>query len=255
MEVVLEKHELRTLEKIAENRKKRAEMTGEEGFNPYEALFETKSGEYYIARLLNMPHLEEESDFMKHCVGTSSSYINKMNKGDIEILSFRDKEGNPLVTIEYNLKTGDIEQIKKESDKYLNFDDPYYEEFIQSLERMQETSTNYDSPESTESTKRKIRKVNTSELGNLNLDKNFIATGRGNISIYDFDKENDFILKMGEIGDEISDELFTDLMNKKNGMDYEVGEIAKNPEDITENTKYFDGDLDESHIDILKNII
>lgn len=84
IEKLFELHEMKTLQKIAELRRKRAEITekGEGGFNPYENLFETRDGEYYLARLLNMPHLEEESEYMDHCVGTSTSYVNKMKRGD-----------------------------------------------------------------------------------------------------------------------------------------------------------------------------
>ncbi len=131
---LFEVHEEKTLIKIAEIRKRKAEQTGE-GFNPWENFFTTKSGKYYVARLLNMPHLEEESEYMDHCVGTSTSYINQMKRGEIEILSFRnvptiDRKNNrlnnddgPIMTIEYNFRTGVIEQMKKHSDEYLTSDD------------------------------------------------------------------------------------------------------------------------------------
>ena len=76
IEKLFELHEMKTLQKIAELRKKRAEMNGGEMYNPYENLFETSNGKYYMARLLNMPHLEDESVYMDHCVGTSTSYVN-----------------------------------------------------------------------------------------------------------------------------------------------------------------------------------
>ena len=116
-------HQEKTLIKIAEIRKKRAEVKGGEAFNPYENLFTTQSGNYYIARLLNMPHLEEESEYMDNCVGTSDSYVNRIKRGEIEILSFRNVpkvnpktgklEGDvPIITIEYDLKTKEIRQMK-----------------------------------------------------------------------------------------------------------------------------------------------
>ena len=77
---LLEIHEAKTLEKIAEKRKQRTEMGDTEEFNPWENLFTTKSGNYYVARLLNMPHLEKESEYMNHCVGTSDSYLNTYQK-------------------------------------------------------------------------------------------------------------------------------------------------------------------------------
>lgn len=82
-------HQQKQLMLIAERRKRRAEQTHDDAYKPYEALFTTSSQKYYMARLLNMPHLEEESDYIRHCVGNSDSYINKMKKGQIEILSFR----------------------------------------------------------------------------------------------------------------------------------------------------------------------
>jgi hypothetical protein len=104
---LFEIHEMKTLQRIAEIRKKRSEMTHEEGLNPYEALFETPSGKYYLSRLLNMPHLEQESGYMKHCVGTSDSYINKIKRGDVEIFSLRStSDHKPNVTIEYDTKSG-----------------------------------------------------------------------------------------------------------------------------------------------------
>ena len=72
---LFETHQTKTLQKIAEVRKARAEMTGNEKFNPYEALFETKSGKYYMARLFNMPHLQEESEYMNHCIVSARAIL------------------------------------------------------------------------------------------------------------------------------------------------------------------------------------
>jgi len=221
----------------------------------YENLFETESGNYHLSVLRSKNHLEEESEQMNHCVGTSDSYINKINKGEIEILSFRNKEGEPIITIEYNLKNGNIEQIKKESDEYLDFNDPYYKEFVESLQKMQETFVydyDYDTGELIEKKKRKINKVNASELGNLKLEKDHLATGRGNISTKDFDPEIDFILKTGKIT-ETPDEKLVEIINKIEGTNYKTEEIARTPEEITEDTRYYTGSLDERYVDLLNN--
>ncbi len=258
IDVVLRRHEERTLEKIAENRKKRAEITGDEYFNPYEALLPSKSGEYYISRLLNMPHLEEESNFMKHCVGTSNSYVNKIKRGDVEILSFRrtpeiNKESGklekdePIITIEYDIKKNIIKQIKKADDGYITLKDPYLEDFIYILKDLKKTKN--DNGE-----ERKISKINNSELSGIIIPDDFILTDRGVVYTDEFQK-NDFILKIGKITSSISDEKFTEVMNKKNGTSFEVGEIARLSSEINENTRYFEGSLDESHIDILRNKI
>jgi hypothetical protein len=142
MEKLFELHEMKTLQKIAELRRKRAEITasGGEGLNPYENLFETNDGKYYLARLLNMPHLEQESEYMDHCVGTSTSYVNKMKRGEVEILSFRDKEtDNPLVTIEYDCKSHRLLQIKAMSDRIPTLADPYAADLIEAIEKLGDT--------------------------------------------------------------------------------------------------------------------
>lgn len=137
---LFEMHEMKTLQKIAELRRQRAEMTGNEEFNPYEALFETSSGNYYLARLLNMPHLELESGYMKHCVGTSTSYINKMRQGKVEIFSLRSKTTNlPVVTIEYDCKSHKLLKIKAQSDRIPSLSDDFAEDLIEAIEMLSGT--------------------------------------------------------------------------------------------------------------------
>ncbi len=253
---LFELHQQNTLLKIAEMRKKRAEQNGE-GFNPWEALYETDSGKYYMARLLNMPHLEEESEFMNHCVGTSDSYINKIKKGNIEILSFRNKseinsksgklEGDsPLITIEYNPKTGRIEQIKKADDEYLSYDDPFYQDFVEALQKLQET-------EMDDGKKRRINGINTSELKNIQVATDYVATGRGEIPTGDFDFEKDFVLKAGEFTTATSDEKLTQIINKQEGKNYAVGEVARTVDEITEETRCYIGDLTDKDYKLLNN--
>lgn len=142
MEKLFELHEMKTLQKIAELRRKRAEITdrGEGESNPYENLFETTSGKYYLVRLLNMPHLEEESIYMHHCVGTSTSYVNRMKRGEVEILSFRDTAtNNPLVTIEYDCKKHRLLQVKAVSDRIPTLADDFAPDLIEALERIGDT--------------------------------------------------------------------------------------------------------------------
>ena len=137
---LFEMHEMKTLQKISELRKKRAEMSGNETYNPYENLFETANGEYYMARLLNMPHLEQESEYMDHCVGTSTSYVNKIKRGEVEILSFRDTEThNPVVTIEYDLKAKRLLQVKSESDDIPTLADEYASDLLEAFDTLSKT--------------------------------------------------------------------------------------------------------------------
>jgi len=137
-----ELHEVKTLQKIAELRRKRAEMTGKEDSNPYEALFETASGNYYMARLLNMPHLQAESEYMHHCVGTSSSYVNKMKKGEVEILSFRKKGADePVATLEYDLKRKRLLQVSTKGDDSPTAFDKFTPDLLEAIEKLPATAT------------------------------------------------------------------------------------------------------------------
>ena len=202
---LLEVHEEKTLQKIAEIRKRKAEQTGDEEFNPYEALFKTISGEYYLARLLNMPHLEEESDYMRHCVGTSDSYISQMKRGEIEILSLR-RQGKldrktgkiekdvPVMTIEFNPKTGVIEQMKKADNECLKPADPFYADVIDALRQLRETTTDTGKT-------RRVKQIAASELENLSAVKpGHLLTDVGELSWSNFvPSEERLILKIGEI--------------------------------------------------------
>ena len=235
---LLEIHEQKTIEKIAEMRKRKAEQTGNEGINPYEALFQTISGKYYMARLLNMPHLEEESQYMDHCVGTSDSYINKMKRGDVEILSFRDTENHePIITIEYNVRTKTIEQIKKAHDKYLNQADPYYADFIESLKRLKETE--HDQGE-----KRDFKEISQSELQNINVADYCLLTENGEVSFKDFDPEaNIFVLKMGkmDITEQTPKNDAAKIFRIVTRVEVEPNQISTNANEVNENTVAYIG--------------
>jgi hypothetical protein len=245
---LLEVHEEKTLMKIAEMRKRKAEETGE-GFNPYEALYMTESGKYYVARLLNMPHLEEESTYMNHCVGTSDSYVNRLKKGEIEILSFRnvptiDKEGNrlnsddtPILTIEYNLKTKTIEQMKKHSDDYLSSDDLYYHDVIDALKQLRTTAT--DTGEL-----RNFKKISESELGNIAVDDYHLLTEQGETSIDDFDPESGiFVLKTGrmDITPDIPKEKAARILAIVEQIKCAPKEIAYTHDEVNVHTKAYIG--------------
>lgn len=137
MEKLFEIHQVKTLQKIAELRKKRSEMTDSHDSNPYENLVETDNGKFYLARLLNMPHLEEESEYMDHCVGTSTSYISKIKNGEVEIFSFRDKETDkPLVTIEYDTHSHELLQVKGVSDRIPKLSDSFSLDLLNALEKL-----------------------------------------------------------------------------------------------------------------------
>lgn len=247
---LFEVHEQKTLQKIAEIRKSRAEMNGDEQFNPYEALFSTKSGNYYVARLLNMPHLEEESGYMNHCVGTSDSYVNRMKKGDVEILSFRHipktdpnthqlEIDKPVITIEYNLKTKTIEQMKKYGDEFLQPDDPFFDDVIDALKKLRSTET--DTGEL-----RNFRKISESELGAISVSDFHVLTENGEVNFRDFNPEGgEFILKIGSmpIDMETSKNDAVKIIQIVEGIKVEEDQIAQTQEELSANTKLYFGQL------------
>lgn len=254
---LFEIHEEKTIQKIAEIRKNRAEISGDEESNPYEALFETDSDNYYMARLLNMPHLEQESDYMKHCVGTSNSYINQIKNGDIEILSFRKMpqvaedgrkiEGDrPVITIEYNLRTKTIEQMKKANDDYLSKDDPYYNDVIDALKKLRHTKTDMDKT-------RDFTKIASSELENFKVSPYHLLTENGEISFKDYDPDSDiFVLKIGEmeIIPDMPKEDAVKIIRIVENIKVSEDEIARTKEELNENSKVYIGPLFEG---IFKN--
>lgn len=61
---------------------------------------------------LNPSDLKTEGELMGNCVGTNSSYGNRLRRGDIAILSLRDSKNQPHVTIEVDKYTGVTGQIQ-----------------------------------------------------------------------------------------------------------------------------------------------
>ncbi len=248
---LFEVHEEKTLQKIAEIRKQRALITGKESLNPYENLFETKSGKYYVARLLNMPHLEEESEYMKHCIGTSDSYINRIKRGEVEILSFRQvpkinpktqklEQDIPIITIEYNLKTKVIEQIKKSNNEYISTNDPFFSDVVDALSKLRGTKT--DTGEL-----RDFKKIAPSELENILVKDYHVLTERGEVAISEFNPD-DFVLKIGTIEDvdKVSNLDAVKVIQATSGLKILPEQIARNLAQININTKMYLGKLEPS---------
>jgi len=226
-------------------------------FNPMESVLQTNSGGYYLAKLLNAEHCEQEGEDMNHCIGDDAQpHKKRVEKGRIEAFSFRTSpkfnnktqkmEGDiPLITIEYSPKTGRIEQIKKANDEYLSYDDEYYQDFVEALQKLKETEM--DNGE-----KRKITSINTSELRDIPVKDDHVATGRGEIPNSDF-ADDDFVLKTGIFTEVTSDEKLTKIINKREGASYEVGQVARTVEEITEKTRYYVGDLKKGDEGVLNN--
>lgn len=228
---LLEVHEIKTLEKIAELRKQRTESDG-----PYETLANSASGEYRLVRLLNMAHLQEESQFMRHCVGTSDSYINKIKRGEVEILSIRStKNGRPILTLEYNLRTNVIEQMKKAGDKYLSKADAYFQDVIELLAELR--GTNMDNGKL-----RNFKHISDSELRHFPVKPHHVLTPEGEVHFRNFNPNSDtFILRVGEmkITDRMSKEDITKIVRILTGKDYAPAEIARGSREISAATRVY----------------
>jgi hypothetical protein len=245
---LMEIHQGKTLQRIAEARKKRAEIGDKESFNPWENLFTTKTGDYYVAKLLNMPHLEAESGYMRHCVGTSGSYINQIKRGDIEILSFRNVpkinqrtkrlEGDtPIITIEYNLRTKTIEQIKKQNDEYLSSNDLYYKDVIDALKQLRTTKT--DSGQL-----RKFVKIAPSELKEIKVGDYNVLTDNGEVSYRNFNPDGGtFVIKAGKmpINEGTSRKDAVKIVRIIKGLNFKPEEIAITREQVTARTRIYIG--------------
>jgi hypothetical protein len=244
---LFEVHEEKTVQRIAEKRKRLADIKGNESLNPYEALFTTTSGNYYMARLLNMPHLKEESAYMDHCVGRSESYINKIKKGEIEILSFRTVpkinhetnklEGDrPLMTIEYDLKNKTIKQMKGPGDSYLSKNNKYYEDMVDALRRLRTTETDTGKLH-------EFVKISPSELTKIVVSENHVLTDRGEISINDIrPEENPLVIKFGRLV-KVSNEDAVKVLRLANNITCSPDEVAQTPEEVNDKTKIYVGPL------------
>ncbi|MCD5390121.1 MAG: PcfJ domain-containing protein [Candidatus Pacebacteria bacterium] len=249
---LFEIHEQKTIMKIAEMKKARAEIDNDESFNPFEALSQSKSGKYYIARLLNMPHLEEESEYMNHCVGTSDSYINKIKRNQIDILSIRNvpkinpetnklENDTPLITIEYNRKTGLIEQMKKNNDEYLSSNDPYYEDTLELLGNLHQNeidpTRNYP-----------ISGINESETKNIHVPEKHILLNTGLVALEDYDPDStseSFIIKCEspKISMETSIEEF-DIYAKIPGITIQIDDLETAKKFLNGSISEIKGNLD-----------
>lgn len=235
---LFEIHQVKTLQKIAELRRRRAEMTGDETFNPYENLFETTSGHFYLARLLNMPHLEQESEYMDHCVGTSTSYVSKIKRGEVEIFSFRDKNTDtPVVTIEYDVKRGRLLQVKGLRDKIPTLEDSFSLDLLDALEKLSTSINDQGEPRAVRGTlvedMKKLLSLKTKTERKEDLSRDEL------LFLYEVDTEIVFF----DIG---RDPLLDSLLSKRNPKDdYRVlcdcppQHIAKDFMDINEQTIVF----------------
>ena len=242
IEKLFELHEVKTIQKVAELRRKKAEQTGNEKLNPYENLFETSSGKFYLARLLNMPHLEEESTYLGHCVGTNNSYINKMKRGDVEIFSFRDKAtDDPIITIEYDSNNHSLLQVKGERDRIPTLADEFAPDLIETIELL-ESSVNDNNEK---------RVVESEEARDL---KKLLAIKQKTLEHQELTRDElIFLYEVDELikgFDSAPEPLIAELRKSRNAdedmlvvFECTQYQIAHDMDSITEHTKVYVGDL------------
>ncbi|MCX6735877.1 MAG: PcfJ domain-containing protein [Candidatus Parcubacteria bacterium] len=193
---LVENYKTKTIKQTREEIKKRINLNDKESYNPYLIEFETNSGRYYLARLLNQPHLEQEGKEMHHCIGaptSASSYIYRMKAGDIDTFSFKEKEGDkPVITFEYNRIKRSLTQIKKVYEAKLLPSDPFFGEFIEVLKKMEETTDD-------DGKKRKITSVYREASEDIIVAPNHLCTERGEIPFSEYDPKKDALVLSGKI--------------------------------------------------------
>ena len=75
-------------------------------------VFVTSQGDHFFY-ILNSDDLKYESDHMLHCIGwKNSGYNNKIDAGDSVILSLRNEDNIPLLTIEIDESSGRSIQVR-----------------------------------------------------------------------------------------------------------------------------------------------
>jgi hypothetical protein len=73
--------------------------------------------------------------------------VNKIKRGEVEILSFRDTEThNPVVTIEYDLKAKRLLQVKSESDVIPTLADEYASDLLEAFDTLSKTVNDQGQP-------------------------------------------------------------------------------------------------------------
>jgi hypothetical protein len=80
----------------------------EEDKDEERVVYKCKDGEHYFM-LLNPSDLKIEGDVMSHCVG---SYTSKVSSGRSLIISLRDRKNQPHATIEIDIKTSSVVQVR-----------------------------------------------------------------------------------------------------------------------------------------------
>ena len=140
----LEEHARENTRRAAELRRSVAERTD---WTPVPAETLSADGRYYLAQLLTEGHLKQESAFLEHCLGAGSLdyYLPRVRRGEIEIFSVRDaRTHEPVVTIEYDVRSKSIQQVKGKNNGLLTLDSPHVKQTVELLAFLKNKSVHHD---------------------------------------------------------------------------------------------------------------
>ena len=140
----LEEHARESTRRAAELRQSLAERTD---WTPVSAETSSADGRYYLAQLVTEGHLKQESAFLEHCLGAGSLdyYLPRIRRGEIEIFSVRDaRTHEPVVTIEYDVKSKSIKQVKGRNNQRLAPASPYVKQTVELLAFLKNHSVHHD---------------------------------------------------------------------------------------------------------------
>ena len=177
----LEEHARGNIQRAAELRRSIAERTD---WTPVPAETSTGDGRYYLAQLLSEAHLKQESAFLEHCLGARSLdyYLPRIKRGEIEIFSVRNSQTHePIVTIEYDVRSKAIRQVKGQNNERLTPDSQYVKQTVELLAFLKNRSVHHDrlDPQTGSPLRREVRTI--ADLDDL-VGKNSLLLATGEVA-------------------------------------------------------------------------
>ncbi len=127
----IEEHKKKNIEM---NRQQLREHAENDDIEP-ELLVSTAT--HSLVRLTTKSHLLQESAVMINCVGNSDHYLKEIQKGESEIWSLRDSQGDSLLTMEYRPKKKLVRQMKKFNDSLVTGEEPWFPQIWELLTKLQ----------------------------------------------------------------------------------------------------------------------
>lgn len=216
--------------------------------------YTTADGKYMLVQLNSGYQLEKETADLGHCVGGKHKdvYMGKIARGESFIFSFRTVTDTSLVTLRYDINTRTISEIEKsiEENSTLKGNEEYFPQFAEALSYLKRGLA-IDS-------EAKGIEVDTIEgIDNVDIKPNHFLTNKGQVSFRQYTSE-DLILIKGKLKPEeiegITDEEKVRLAKIYSGMAVEsADEIALSPEEITEATMVYLGNLTPKDYEVLNS--